>query len=58
MCEQAAGQRLAEHCGQVAPWQGLKPDPFLGLIGTTKVMPCYKALAIVLLLMLSRHDRG
>jgi len=24
--------------------QGLKPTPFYGLLGTTEVVPCYKAL--------------
>ena len=34
------------HFCRVAPWQGLKPSPFLMWhFGTTKVVPCYKANA-------------
>jgi hypothetical protein len=35
---------LTECCAQ-ENWQGLKPNHFIGFIGMTEVMPCFKAFS-------------
>jgi len=42
--EQAAEKLLLWRVRRYQPLQGLKPNvDFIGFIGTTEVMPCYKA---------------